>query len=97
MDPWRRSLGAPFVSSDWQVRVLWSYGLVDRPFDCLCVRNINLSGCMDRRSRYNSLIRLNSFYFMLQFNELELTVLPLGPPWKVLKDVPNHIPENMIG
>ena len=51
-EPWRGSLGASFLSADWQVTVFWSSGLVDRPSDCLYVRNITLSGCMDRRYGY---------------------------------------------
>ena len=50
--PWRGSLGALFVSENWRVRVLWSYGLVDRPSDHLCVRTITLYRCMDRCFRY---------------------------------------------
>ena len=46
------SLGASFVSADWRVRVFWSSGLVDRPYDCLYVRTIPLFGCMNISSRY---------------------------------------------
>ena len=46
---WRGSLGASFVLAGWRVRVLWSYGLLDRPSDCLYVRTISLSGYMERR------------------------------------------------
>ena len=44
------SLGSFFVSADWQVRVLWSSGIVDRLTDILYVHTIPLAGCMDRRS-----------------------------------------------
>ena len=43
------SLGASLVLADWQVRVLMSSGLVDRPSDCLYVRTITLSGCTEKR------------------------------------------------
>ena len=46
------SLGVLFVLEDWQVRVFWLSGLVDRPSDRLCIHTIPLSGCMERRSRY---------------------------------------------
>ena len=38
------------------MRVFESYSLVDIPYDCLYVRNIPLSGCMDRRSPYKGMI-----------------------------------------
>ena len=48
----RGSLGTLFVLADWQVRVFWSSGLVDRPSDLLYIRTIFLSEWMDRISRY---------------------------------------------
>ena len=48
------SLGALFVLADWQLRVFWSFGLIDRPSDRLYVRTIPLSGCMDRHYRYTT-------------------------------------------
>ena len=52
MGPWMGSLGALFVSEDWRLRLFWLYGLVDRPSERLYVRNIPLSGCMERCSCY---------------------------------------------
>ena len=46
------SLGVSFVLADWQVKVFWSYSLVDIPSERLCVHTINISGYMRRRSRY---------------------------------------------
>ena len=51
--PWRVSQGASFVLKDWKVRVLWLFGIVDRPSKHIYVRTITMSGCVDRRSRYN--------------------------------------------
>ena len=36
-------------------------------------------------------------YFLIIFNYFNSNVLPLTYPWKVVKDSPNHILENMIG
>ena len=38
--------------ADWQVRVFWLSGLVDRPSYRLYVSTITLYGCMNRLSRY---------------------------------------------
>ena len=54
------SLGASFVSADWQVRVFWLSGIVDRPSNHLYIRNIPMSGCMDRRSCYTRLRELEN-------------------------------------
>ena len=48
----RGYLGVSFVLADWQVRVFWSSGIVDRPSDCLYIRIILISGCTYRLSRY---------------------------------------------
>ena len=48
----RGSLGASLVLADWQVRVFWSYVLVDIPSYHMYVCTIPLSGIMDRRSCY---------------------------------------------
>ena len=40
--------GASFLLLDWQVRVFWSSGIVDRPSGRMYIRNFPLSGCMDR-------------------------------------------------
>ena len=44
--------GAPFVLTDWHVRVFWSSGLIGRPYEQLYVHTIPLSGCMYRCSHY---------------------------------------------
>ena len=49
-------LGASFVVAYWWVRVFGRSGLVDRPSDHIYVCTISLSECMDRRSRYTSLM-----------------------------------------
>ena len=52
--PSRGSLGASFLLADWQVRVFWPSGFVERPSERLYVRNIPLSGCTDIRPLYTS-------------------------------------------
>ena len=47
------SLGALFLSADWQGRVFWSSVLVDRPSERLYIHTITLPGFMYRRSCYN--------------------------------------------
>ena len=47
----RGSMGTAFVLADFQVRVFWSSGTVDRPSVYMYIRTIPLSGCMDGRSR----------------------------------------------
>ena len=47
----RGSLGASFVSADWQVRVFWSSGIIYIPSDRLHIHTITLYGCMERRYR----------------------------------------------
>ena len=49
---WSGYMGALFISEDWQVRVICSSGLVDRPSGHLYVHTITMSGCMDRLSCY---------------------------------------------
>ena len=49
---WRGSLGALFVSTDWQVRVLWLSGIVYRPSEHMYISTTPLSGCMYRLSCY---------------------------------------------
>ena len=51
-EPWIGSLRASFIAADWQVRVFWSSGLVDRPSGHMYVRTITLSGCMYILSHY---------------------------------------------
>ena len=46
------SLRALFVPAYWKVRVLRTYGIVDRPSDLMYVHNIPLYGCMYRCYRY---------------------------------------------
>ena len=60
---WRGSLGASFASTDWQVRVFWLSSIVDRPSDCLYVRTITLSGCMDIRSCYIPFLIKHDYQF----------------------------------
>ena len=36
-----------FLMVDWQVRVFDSSGILDRPSECVSVKNIPMSGCMD--------------------------------------------------
>ena len=43
----RGSLGALFISKDWQVKVLWSSGIVYRLFDRLYIRTIPLGAYID--------------------------------------------------
>ena len=50
MGSWSGSQGALAVPSDWQVRVFWMSGLIDRQSDRLYISTIPLYGCMDRRS-----------------------------------------------
>ena len=52
MGPWSWSQGVLLAPSDWQVRVFRTSGLVDRQSDRLYIRNIPLSGFMNRCSRY---------------------------------------------
>ena len=48
---WRVSLGVSLVPAYWQVRVFGLSYIVNRPSNCLHVRTILLSRCMDRSSR----------------------------------------------
>ena len=48
----RGSMGTAFVLADFQVRVFWSSGTVDRPSVYMYIRTIPLSGYMYRRYHY---------------------------------------------
>ena len=50
--PWSRYLGASLIPVDWQVGLFGPSGILDRPYECLYICTIPLSGCMDRHSNY---------------------------------------------
>ena len=45
----------------------------------------------------SELIIITFFILFIPVNSLDYDVLTFTSTWKMLKDNPNHIPENMIG